>query len=491
MIERPMRIRPAPTLLLVASALLVVGLGGVLRDREIPLGVPGEWTWSRLGEQIEPVAVDVGLAAVGLGLFAGFAAVGRRDLGRLGPRSSRWREGAWVAGLVAAGVFAQLAAMTAAPPGYGIARAVTLAMTGSSGYYHVAREEMADPMAFLRDYPEWIKGQDVYHVGTHPPGLFVLSRGALGLMDASPGLAKRIDAATPRALAEAFRQIIGPIPRADRAALVLVAGLTLLACSATSAPIFLMMRGSGADPASSWSSAVLWPLVPSAVLFQPTADAAFPLLAAMSVALSSRRGPASAALAGVVLAAGMACSLVFLAVGLVVGLMLATNRGMPIRRRALLIGLTGVGFLAPTLLGWAATGANPFLIWWENQSKHAGFYAENPRSYLPWLAMNPIELVVGLGLPASAWVVVAMLAGKAPRASWFTLLVLAILTLSGRSLSEVGRLWLPFLPMVLAASGSGQARLGGGNLTLAITVLLMAAQVVAMELTIQVVYPVT
>jgi hypothetical protein len=88
-------------------------------------------------------------------------------------------------------------------------------------------------------------------------------------------------------------------------------------------------------------------------------------------------------------------------------------------------------------------------------------------------------------------VVVAMLAGKAPRASWFTLLVLAILTLSGRSLSEVGRLWLPFLPMVLAASGSGQARLGGGNLTLAITVLLMAAQVVAMELTIQVVYPVT
>jgi hypothetical protein len=478
-------------LLLFASAGLVVGLGGVLRDREIPLGVPGEWTWSRLGEQIEPVAVDVGLAAVGLGLFAGFAAIGRRDLGRLGPQPARWREGGWVAGLVAAGVLAQLAAMTASPPGYGIAKAVTLAMTGSSGYYHVAREEMADPMAFLRDYPEWIKGQDVYHVGTHPPGLFVLSRAVLGLMDTSPGLAKGIDAITPRGLSDAFRQIIGPIPRADRAALVLLAGLTMLACAATSAPIYLMMRGSGADPATSWSSAVLWPLVPSAVLFQPTADTAFPLLAAMSVALATRRGPVSSTMAGVVLAFGMACSLVFLAVGLIVGLMLATHKGMPIRRRLLLIGLTGVGFLAPTLLGWAVTGANPFLIWWENQSKHAGFYGENPRSYFPWLVMNPIELIVGLGLSASAWVVVAMVAGKAPRASWFSMLVLVILTLTGRSLSEVGRLWLPFFPMLLAAAGPGQARVGGGSVTLAITILLMAAQVVAMELTIHVVYPVT
>jgi hypothetical protein len=364
-------------------------------------------------------------------------------------------------------------------------------MTGSSGYYHVAREEMADPMAFLRDYPEWIKGQDVYHVGTHPPGLFVLSRAALGLMETSPGLAKGIDAAIPRGISDAFRQIIGPLPRADRAALVLLAGLTMLACAATSAPIYLMMRGSGADPATSWSSAVLWPLVPSAVLFQPTADTAFPLLAAMSVALATRRGPVSSTMAGVVLAFGMACSLVFLAVGLIVGLMLATHKGMPIRRRLLLIGLTGVGFLAPTLLGWAVTGANPFLIWWENQSKHAGFYGENPRSYFPWLVMNPIELIVGLGLSASAWVVVAMVAGKAPRASWFSMLVLVILTLTGRSLSEVGRLWLPFFPMLLAAAGPGQARVGGGSVTLAITILLMAAQVVAMELTIHVVFPVT
>ena len=69
--------------------------------------------------------------------------------------------------------------------------------------------------------------------------------------------------------------------------------------------------------------------------------------------------------------------------------------------------------------------------------------------------------------------------------------MLAVLTLSGRNLSEVARLWLPFFPMLLAASGPGQRRLGGGPLTLAMTVLFMAIQVVVMELIIQVVYPVS
>ncbi|RUL87759.1 hypothetical protein [Tautonia sociabilis] len=484
-----MRPRTAPILVLIASAGLVAGLAGMLRNREIPLGVPGEWTWSRLGPGIRPVAADVGLALAGLALYAGFAAIGRRDLGR--ERPGRGREAAWVAALVGLGAAAQVAAMGAAPPGYGIAKAVTLAMSGSSGYFHVAREEMADPSAFLASYPEWIQEQDVYHIGTHPPGLFVLSRAALGLMDSSPGLARAVDDAMPDQLDNAFRQIIGPMPRADRSALVLVAVLTLLASASASAPLYLMLRGSGASPAVSWSSAALWPLVPSAVLFQPTADAAFPLLSASAVALATRRGPAASVLAGAVLAAGMACSLVFLAVGLIVGLTMATSPGEPARRRVSRFVLTGVGFLVPTLLGWAATGANPFAIWWWNQRNHAGFYVEHPRSYLAWLAANPVELAVGLGLPATAWGLVAMAGGRAPRVSWLSLAVLAVLTLSGRNLSEVGRLWLPFFPMLLAAAGPGQDRMGGGAATLGGTAALMAVQVVAMELTIQVVYPVS
>jgi hypothetical protein len=482
-----MPLRVARILVLAASALLVAGLAAVLRDPGIPLGVPGEWTWARLGPTVEPVAVDVALGAAGVALYIGFAAAGLRDLAR--PGRGKAREAAWVASLVVAGAFAQFSAMSAAPPGFGPAKAVTLSMKGSSGYYHVARSEMEDPAAFLRSYPEWIREQDVYHIGTHPPGLFVTTRAALGLMDGAPGLARGIDDGMPVGLSDAFRQIVGPMPRPDRAALVLIAAMTWLACASTSAPLYLLMRGSGFGPSASWSSAALWPLVPSAILFQPTADAAFPLLAASAVALATSRRPIAAALSGLVLAVGMAFTLAFLAVGLIVGLMQATAPGLPVRRRAVLILATGAGFLAPTLLGWLATGANPFLIWWANQRNHAGFYVENPRSFARWLAVNPVELAVALGLAAACWGGVGLASRRAPRASWITLLVLLLLTLTGRSLSEVARLWLPFAPMLVAAAGPGQSRLGGGVATFVVVLSLLAAQVLAMQLTIQVVYP--
>ncbi|MEW4570008.1 hypothetical protein AB1L88_19255 [Tautonia sp. JC769] len=482
-----MSLRVARLLVLVVSVLLLVGLALVLRDPRIPLGVPGEWTWARLGDAVEPVAVNVGLGSVGLVLYAGFVAIGRRDLGR--STRPRRREAAWLAALLGMGVFAQLAALMAAPPGYGLAKMVTLGLSGSSGYYTVARSEMGDVAAFLGDYPEWIREQDVYHIGTHPPGLFLTTRGALAVMNAFPALARTLDEALPAELANAFREILGPIPRADRAALVLIGALTLLACAGTAVPLYLLMRGSGCDAAVSWSAASLWPLVPAAILFQPTADTAFPLLATAALALATRRGPIAAGAAGVILAVGMVFTLAFLAVGLMVGLMLATSPGVSIRHRAGLILATGAGFLTPTLLGWLATGANPFVIWWWNQANHAGFYVEHPRRYAAWLLINPIELAVALGVPAAVWAVVGLASGRAPRVSWIALGVLVLLTLTGRSLSEVARLWIPFCPMLLAASAAGLARLGGGAVSLGVTTLLMAVQVVVMQLMIQVVYP--
>ena len=402
-----MRLRPGTTLILSASALLVLGLGLLLREPTFPLGVPGEWTWSRLGPKIEPVAVDVVLAMVGLLLFAGFAAMGWRRPepgpafpgagGVLGSLACPGRRACAVGGDAG-----RSSGVRGAEGGH--ARRIR----GSSGYYHVARSEMADPMAFLKSYPEWIRAQDVYHIGTHPPGLFLFTRASLGLMDAAPGLARAVDDGARVFLGDAFRQVAGPMSRADRTALALVALATMLACVGTSVPLYLLLRGSGADPSTSWSAAVLWLLVPSAILFQPTADTAFPFLAASAVALSTRRGPIVALLAGVVLAIGMTCSLVFLAVGLIVGLMHATAAQESIRRRTIRIVLTGAGFLLPTLLGWWISGANPFLIWWWNQANHAGFYGANPRSYGPWILVNAVELTVAIGLPASLWIGVAL-----------------------------------------------------------------------------------
>jgi methylthioxylose transferase len=242
---------------------------------------------------------------------------------------------------------------------------------------------------------------------------------------------------------------------------------------------------------------VFWPLVPAAILFQPVADTAFPLPATTALALAALAGRSAGAsglalavASGAVLAIGMEFTLAFLPIGLVVGLVLAFAPGKSLRRRAGLLAATGAGFLLPTLLFWLASGANPFVIWWQNQRNHARFYREFPRTYRAWVLLNPIELSLAIGIPASVWAIVGLGSPRSvPRVAWATLAVLAFLTLSGRNLSEVARLWLPFMPPLLVASGHGLARLGGGPRSVAMAVLLMGAETLLLQATIQVVYP--
>lgn len=472
--------------LLLASG-LVAGLWAALAGRSIPLGVPGEWEWSRLGPTVRPSGVRLGIALVGVGLVGLLAALGARMLRRAG--AGKAREAAWLAALVPVGVIVQLALMTGAPVGYGLPKWVTLAMPGASGYHEVARGEADDLAGFLCRYDSWIAEQDALHIGTHPPGLFATTRAALALMDRAPGLARLIDAALPSDVHYGFRNFVRPLPRADRAAIALIGALTMLASVATAVPLYLLMRSSGQGPLASWSAACLWPVVPATVLFQPAADAAFPLLATSALALADRATPRAAVLAGTVLAVGMAFTLAFLGVGLIVGLTLATATGTDRRRRLGLLAATGLGFLGPILIAWAATGADPFVIWWWNQRNHARFYEEFPRSYLDWVAVNPVETAVAIGLPATLWAVAGFATGRIPRPCWFALLTLVLLTVSGRSLSEVARLWMPFFPALIAAAGAGMSRLGGGPIALGLTVAMMGVQSLILEAFIQVVYP--
>jgi len=472
---------------LAASVLLIVALGWLLQS-DRPLGVPGEWTWSRLDQGVEPLAIAVGLGLVGAALYALFVGCGTRRLSRT--RLSRLEETLWLLSLAPATVAVQLVLVSAAPPGYGLTKWVTIAMSGSSGYFEVAEAEMEDPWAFLEDYPGWIQEQDALHIGTHPPGLFVVSKAALAAMEAAPETARAIDRVLPETLARGFETILGPMPPTRRAAIALIGAFTLLMSGLTAPFIYAMALSFLHSKGSAWVAAALWGVVPAAALFHPASDTAFPCLSVAALALASRGGRGSAVGAGVVLAVGMAFSLVFLAVGLLVGLLELTRFDRPLRGRLVLIGSTGLGFLAPTLMAWGVTDANPFAIWWWNQVNHARFYVEFPRSYTAWVVINPIETAVALGLPAAVWTVLGLSRRQAPRVAWLTVGVLAVLTVSGRSLSEVARLWLPFDPALLVAAGAGLERASAGSATSAATVFLMAVQVILMQMWIQVVYPV-
>ena len=469
--------------LLGAATIAVLTFAGLLRAGLMPLGVAGEWTWQRV--PFAPRPLDVGLAALGVVAFALFAAAGMHAL-----RGSvtRRREAACVAALFLASIAAQVVVQSGGPDGHGLSKWSTLAIPGSSGYFKVAKAEMADPWEFWADYPRWIRGQDALHVGTHPPGLFLISRGLLSLMERSPSSASWVASMTPATVEASFAAILGPIPRPEKGAIVLMGALTLLVCSATVIPIYLLARAT-LTPSLAFAAAALWPIAPSPILFQPTADTAFPALAAAALALAARGGVWRAALAGVVLAVGMQGTLAFLPVGLAVAILQLWQPDLSWRRRAVRVAATGAGFLGLTGLLWGASGADPFAIWWVNQANHARFYRENPRSYLAWVIANPVELAIALGLPTAIAAIVAFVGRSAPRSAWAVVIVLGLLNLSGKNHSEVARLWLMFMPGLCVAAAGTLGRFRARPLDLAILVAVLGLQTLVLQSTIQVVYP--
>jgi hypothetical protein len=293
---------------------------------------------------------------------------------------------------------------------------------------------------------------------------------------------------TPRELDRGIRTILGPLTKPERATITLIGLTTLIVCAMTVVPIYSLAR-SCISPSEAWVAACLWPLVPAAILFQPTADCAFPFLSASALALAKWSSPGRrlpAVFSGLVLALGMQFTLAFLPVGLIVAIVLLVEKGHRVRRLA----LVGAGFLGLTGLIWLTSGADPFLIWWINSRNHARFYEQYSRTYGLWIWVNLVEVIVSVGLPAVVWMACAWPKRRDLVTAWATVVVLLILNFSGKNLSEVARLWLPFLPMLLVAAGAGMKAVGGGAKTLAATIALMGLETLILQTTIQVVYPI-
>jgi hypothetical protein len=326
-------------------------------------------------------------------------------------------------------------------------------------------------------------------------------------MDRYPALADFLVDHMPPSVGVGFHQLEGmegkPMRRAERAALYASALLTLLACAGTVVPLYLLARVALPAPAA-WAAAALWPLAPAANLFQPVADTIYPFLSTSAWALvgwaarsqrgisrPSARGVLLALVAGIVMALGLVCSLAFLPVGLIAALIIVLDRALSLPMRTTLILVIGFGFSSVLLGGWLATGANPFVIGVWNLHNHARFYVEYPRTYTRWLWVNPVELAIAVGLPTVVWFLVGLASPRTvPPTVWATLLVLTLVNLTGRNMGEVARLWMLFTPPLLIAAGVGCTRVGGGPVTLGISIALLGAQTLVLQSFIQVVYPV-
>ena len=459
--------------------LLFAGLtAGLLWANDIPLGVPGEWVWSRRERNAE-LAIALLLGIVTGAVYCAWAWWGAGRIGAVG----RPRRCMWVAGLFCATVGLWWSLLGWIPGVTGIVRVPwVLYFPGSSGYFTQAQRDVADPREFLRTYQQRVteaEGMDRYlHLGTHPPGLTLAFHGLRSLCRHSPGLVRAVEATEPAGVREAFDAIQSTAPPGtgptapDRAALWL-GWLLVLGGAALGGPALYGLARRRLSPAAAWRVGALWPLVPAILVFLPKSDALFgglaPLLAWLWFSAVDRNSWTRAVLFGLVLYGSLLLSLAFLPVALLIAVASLVElfeegidphalepgsdplpvRGGTISRLAATaqcVGLALAGFVLPLALLWSWAGYNTAAVALQNLRNHAEFYQHSPRTYLPWLGINAAELALAAGLPLSLAALASLLSGPRvrrlvrPQLCAF-LVVWGILWLSGKNMGEAARLW--------------------------------------------------
>ena len=491
------------SLILCAAAVSLA----VLWLSKMPLGVPGEWTWDRVAAEADSVWNLIG-AAVAAGLYLVVVRVGWSRLSgesRLAPR--RFEICAWLAALVATAFAWLWIVLEAAPLRNSLGKATfVLYYPSSSGYFTKARYDAPEAAAFLAGYEDLMRERDVLHIGTHPPGLFLVFHGLIAACETSPALASLLDATQPMSFREACDVIATnsirtkpprPLLPLDRRVLWLATLLVLLSASLVVVPLYGVVRQTH-GPAAAWLTASLWPAVPAVAVFVPKSDVVYALVGMLIVwawlGAVKRRSVALALLAGGLAWCGLMCSLAFLPVFLFAALVSwgrvtlasaspskegpltpappktavpggagtreASNVGVRFGLPPLRCLIAGVaGFVVPTvLLGWLAR-VNLLAVWWLNYQNHAGFYEHYSRTYWKWLLVNPIELSVAAGAPI-AWLAVASVmslwkvrGSVLARTAWSMLFVWGMLWLTGKNSGEAARLWIVFLPWLVWLAG--------------------------------------
>lgn len=500
-------------LLLLTGAIASMGC---LWFTGLPLGIPGEWTWPRVAAEPDLIWNLVGIV-VAAALYVAFVELGSRQLEG---EPSKVKVIGWLTGLVVVGFIWLWVVQESAPIVSRIGKsAFVLYYSSSSGYFTKARYENPDPHEFLRGYEALMREGDVLHVGTHPPGLFLVFHGLIGLAERCRWL-ESLDATQPSSFQEACDVIAGnsvrstpprPLLAVDRRILWMATLLVMATASLSVLPLFALLRRQ-VDPAAAWCGAALWPAVPAVAMFVPKSDVAYAFLGLLMVLTwlmaTERRSTALAALTGLIVWCGLMTSLAFLPVGLFMAIVawkaplakvpasdsVAANRtgwisGAPPFSCAL---AAMAGFAVPTLLlGWWGQ-INMLSVWRLNYLNHAAFYSKFARTYWKWLLENPVELAFAVGWPVFALAALYVVTSFRNRRSGFTtpvlgsVVVLGILWLTGKNSSEAARLWIVFLPWLVWLAGIQLAKLDQGTAQrwLRPSIVALAMQLIVCALTV-------
>ena len=415
-----------------------------------PAPYPPEWRWElRAGPtsgRFLPAAA-CGAALAGLLALVGAATTDRR------------RARAAVVAAIPLGFAFQLGLLALEPDG-ALRTLVQRTMSRTvTSYYTVAVSPLAqDARAFLARHDELLAEMPRLgkHASTHPPGPVLFYRGLLGFFDAHPQLAQwTIDAAG----------LSDPERRAGARATALAGPLLiLLACALTAWPVAALARAAGLDEAGAARAAVLWTLLPGPVLMAPQFDQALALpvtLAGAALALAVRAPTPRPRVAWSIACGAAAASAAVLSNGAIVFVALATGAALAAtwtrdRARPALQSLAVAALAAAALLGLILLlGHHPLRSALVALALHREAFTA-PRGYALWLLFNPLDLALFLGVPVAvlfgARLREALRSRPPDAAGRFTLAVaagLTLLLLSGTVRGEVGRIWIPLMPLLL------------------------------------------
>ncbi len=297
------------------------------------------------------------------------------------------------------------------------------------GYeYLVTARNVDDVPAMLAEFTDRIPGSHprnwVTHVAGHPPGalLFFVALVRVGLGgDLTAGLAITVVAASTAVAVLVTLRVLGAETVARRAAPFLVLG-------------------------------------PAAVFMAVSADAVFAAVAAWGLAVlavAATRTTPLAAVAWSLLAGLLLGSCVLLSYGLVllgplaVAVLVAARSWLPLP-------VVALAALVPVL-----TVAAYGFAWWEaypvlTDRYWAGIAADRPASYWLWGNLAALSFCAG-PLLGAALGHLAVLRDRADRAVLLLVgaaaLTVVVADLSRMSKGEVERIWLPFVPWLLIATG--------------------------------------
>jgi hypothetical protein len=457
--------------LLAAAAILVLP---VIAKDWIPLlrgpaPYPPEWQWAYRespgsGRFLSPLAAAAGL----LGLLA----LSGSAWARRGPRRAAFL---LLAAATALGWLFQLGLLELEPAG---ALSTLLARTVSrthTSYYTVAvSPEARDPWEFLRRHASLLPTfrTAAKHAATHPPGPVLYYRGLLALCERSPSLTALLLRSLPE-----DRDPPGAPPSPARAAALLGALLLGLVGAATSGPVAWLAARLAGDTLAGVRVGVLWSLLPGPALFVPQFDQALalPVTLAGAILVSALETDGLARALGSAVIAGLLGGIaLFVSYGSAAFLLLGGLSALALDRRPRGRRLALCGLAAATALGLlvvsAIFGHEPLRAAATALAIHREVYTR-PRSYGLWLLFDPLDLCLFLGVPVTLLGLARLRsaladphpgpAGPADRMTLALAAGLGLLVLSGVTRGEVGRIWIPLMPLLLVSALARPAGVDG------------------------------